>query len=293
MLLGLNINHSRLTIALLSAVILFTGCKSVDPAVEVPAYISISSFDLETDYATEGTDDHKFTDVWVLVGAQDLGAYELPALIPVIANGSEEVHLIPGIKVNGISTTRDIYVFTDDAVSTETFVPGATVEMSPVVNYYSDITFVWLEDFELGSTLASLSWSDTDMTVGSITTLPAMGTQSGIIHVDATNDYFIAATNGQQFILPLGKPVFLELNYTANIIFSIGAIKKTVDGDVSISPFFNIFPSGEWNKIYIDLTPYLQSHTDALSFEIYFTCTYDSTVPDNIVALDNIKLIYR
>ncbi|HIA05309.1 MAG TPA: hypothetical protein EYN71_01100 [Flavobacteriales bacterium] len=293
LLLGHKINHSALTIALLSAVILNIGCESADPAVEVPAYISVTAFNLQTDYATEGTDDHNISDVWVLVGDQDVGAYELPAVIPVIASGSQEVHLLPGIKVNGISSTRDIYNFIDGAVSTETLVPGSTVSISPKVNYYSDITFEWLEDFEIGSTLQKLSISDTDITVESVTSLPAMGSKSGVIHVDATNDYYIGATNGKQFVLPLGLPVFIELNYASTIEFSIGAIKKTTQGAESLSPFFNIFPSGDWNKIYIDLTPYLQSHVDALSFEIYFTCTYDPTVPVNRVLLDNIKLIYQ
>jgi len=269
------------------------GCESADPAVEVPAYLSINSFDLNTDYATEGTDDHNITDVWVLVGDQNLGAYELPAVIPVIANGAQDVDLIPGIKVNGISSTRSIYKFIDGANSTETLVPGSTVNISPQVSYYSDITFEWLEDFEIGSTLEKLSSSDTDIAVVSVTSLPAMGSKSGVIYVDAINDFYIGATNGKQFILPLGLPVYLELNYASTIEFSIGAIKKTVQGNESLPPFFNVFPSGEWNKIYIDLTPYLQSHIDALSFEIYFTCSYTSTVTTNRVLLDNIKLIYR
>ena len=88
--------------------------------------------------------------------------------------------------------------------------------------------------------LQKLSFSDTDITVESVTSLPAMGSKSGVIHVDAANDYYIGATNGKQFVLPLGLPVFIELNYASNIEFSIGAIKKTTQGDESLPPFFKI-----------------------------------------------------
>ncbi|MBL4734561.1 MAG: hypothetical protein JKY18_04320 [Flavobacteriales bacterium] len=273
--------------------ILNQGCKTIDPAVDIPSYISVASFDLKTNYLTEGTDEHNITDVWVLVDDVSIGAYELPATIPILAEGYHEIRLFGGIKANGISSTRFIYPFFGDTAMIVKLIPGSTINLSPTISYFSDITFDWLEDFADGNTLSKLSGSDTAIVLASVSTLPAMGTQSAVIHVDAVNEYFIAGTQGKQFILPLGRPIYLELQYASNITLSVGAIKYTNTGSEMLIPYINLFPSGEWNKIYINLTEYVKPHTDALYFEIYFACQYDAAVAENTIFLDNIKLLYK
>lgn len=273
--------------------VLNSGCETIDPAVDIPSYITIQSVDMVTDYATEGTDDHNITDVWILVGDDDLGAYELPATIPVLNNGVQQVRIYGGIKVNGISSNRSVYPFFNTTTLPVTLVPGSTVDVYPTLSYYSGITFAWLEDFEIGSTLEKASISDTSLSLESVTSLPAMGTQSAVIRVDATNDFFMATTSGKQFKLPQGRPIYLEVNYYSTVQFSVGAVKNTVLGGEFLDPYFNVYPSTGWNKVYIKLTDYVSPHLDALSWEIYFSCLYDATVANNVVYLDNIKLIYQ
>ncbi|MBL4754547.1 MAG: hypothetical protein JKY52_13250 [Flavobacteriales bacterium] len=120
-----------------------------------------------------------------------------------------------------------------------------------------------------------------------------MGSKSAVIRVDANRKVYFGATSGQQFTLPLGLPTYLELHYASNIELSVGAIKNTIQGPETLPAFLNLFPSNEWNKVYIDLTDYLKTHTDALSFEIYFFCSFNANVPNNRILLDNIKLIHQ
>jgi len=270
----------------------YLGCESIDPAVEVPSYISIDAFDLKTDYSTEGTDDHKITDVWVIVDDSSIGAYELPANIPILAGGTSEIRLFGGIQINGIASTRTIYPFFDDTIMSVSLVPGSTVDLTPQISYYPDLTFDWLEDFEIGSTIQTGFGSDTALKL-EYSGAAAMGAQSAVIHVDATNDYYLGETSGKQFALPKGLPIYLELHYASNIEFSIGVIKNTATGAIIAAPYFNVYPSNEWNKIYVNLTEYIMGQTDALTFEIYFSCEWDPLVADNTVRLDNIKLIYN
>lgn len=277
------------------AAALTQGCEAIDHAVEIPSYISIDSVDLQVDYPTQGTDAHKITDVWVHVGAENMGAYELPATIPVLQEGMQEVKIFAGIKVNGSSIVRDPYPFFKAVEQSVKLVPGATTSITPQVTYYSNLTFAWLEDFEAGSSIESTSQSDTILSIETPSVNPGMvlGSKVAVIRLDAINDLYVGATTLENFILPLGRPVYLELNYFSNVLFSVGAIKHTSQNDETLAPFFNFYPSEDWNKIYIDLTTYVNGHTDALSFEIYFSCLYDEAVTDNIVAIDNIKLIYQ
>ena len=270
---------------------LIPGCKSIDPAVDVPSYISIQSFDLSTT-STEGTDAHQITDVWVLVDDVSIGAYELPASVPILETGKHNIRLFGGIKINGISSSRVIYPFFEDTSMAVTLIPGSTINLSPQISYFKELTFTWLEDFEIGSTLIDGSLSTSNITREPVGTLPEMGSFSGVIRLDATNDYYVGAT-AKQFNLPKGRPIYLELHYSSNIEFSVGAIKHTLQGSETLPPLFTIFPSNGWNKIYINLTDYIKVHTNAVGFEIYFLADYNSAVNNNKVVLDNIKLIHN
>ncbi|MBL4657558.1 MAG: hypothetical protein JKX73_06125 [Flavobacteriales bacterium] len=278
--------------AMVFGTLLHTGCKP-DHAVDIPSYITIEAVDLQVDYTTQGTSNHKILDVWVLVGDQDLGAYELPATFPVMLEGTQEVRIFGGIKASGFSSVRITYPFYESTTISAKLIPGAAVTLEPEVSYYSDINFAWLEDFETGSTVQSLAISDTSLTLETPPSDTSMGLKCAVIRVDATNNFYAGATNQKNFVPPLGKPTYLELNYMSNIELSIGAIKHTFIGDETISPFITLFPSDNWNKIYLDLVQYLNKHTDALSFDIYFSCNHDATVADNIVRIDNVKLIYQ
>ena len=105
-------------LSLYVAAISFTGCDIINPSEKIPAYLHIDSFTLKGSYDSFGTLSHAITDVWVIIDNEFIGAYELPADIPVLKEGKKSMVLKAGIKENGITNTRLPYPFYDGYFST-------------------------------------------------------------------------------------------------------------------------------------------------------------------------------
>ena len=73
--------------------------------------LQIDSVSLDTNYYEQGSNFKAITDAWVYVDDGLIGAFELPATIPVLAEGKHKLEIRPGIKLNGISSTRAPYPF--------------------------------------------------------------------------------------------------------------------------------------------------------------------------------------
>ena len=76
---------------------LFQSCKESPWKAEVPTYLVIDSFSFET-FPGQGANSTAITDVWVYDNTGLLGAYELPAEIPVLGKGKKQITLFPGIR---------------------------------------------------------------------------------------------------------------------------------------------------------------------------------------------------
>src|SRR5688500_13907587 len=98
------------TFLFISALLLISGCKKTVNPEEIPSYLYIDKINLQT-LAGEGTSKQDITDAWVYVQGQAIGVFELPARIPVLAEGNPEVWVYAGIKKDGISSTRVKYPF--------------------------------------------------------------------------------------------------------------------------------------------------------------------------------------
>ena len=53
-----------------------------------------------------------------------------------------------------------------------------------------------------------------------------------------------------------------------------------------------LYPKDDWNKIYIDLTSSVSESVGAESFKIFFGMKRDFSIDENIVDLDNIRIVY-
>ena len=102
----------RFDVLFLSFIFLsLSSCEIYNPSEDEPSYIHIDSISLTTDYTAYGTASHKITDAWVYVDNELIGAFELPANVPVLKSGVHNINIRPGIKLNGIAATRSYYPF--------------------------------------------------------------------------------------------------------------------------------------------------------------------------------------
>ncbi|NNE54949.1 MAG: hypothetical protein HKN32_02935, partial [Flavobacteriales bacterium] len=89
---------------LISTCGLWMSCNLINPAEGVPAFVAVDEYTFETT-SVQGTSSEKFTEIWAFDQGTMMGAFELPASIPVLAEGSRDMSFFAGIKNNGISST--------------------------------------------------------------------------------------------------------------------------------------------------------------------------------------------
>jgi hypothetical protein len=279
---------------------IFSACNLYNPAEPVPSYIHIEKIDLTTT-AEQGSNSQKITDAWVYIDEQLIGCFELPANIPVLYEGSHQLSVKAGIKINGISATRGPYPFYERFLQTVSLTRGSTLSVSPIVTYVSNLNWdnaiIWQENFEeSGITIApSPSPTDTNMVhytiSGGTDPLVYQGLGSGVVHLDNNRTLF-ECVSSTSYVLPKGdSPVFLELNYKCNNTFVVGLFAHASSGSTK-SKVLNINPSETWNKIYIYLSPVIAESGNATDFSVFIGMFKDSGVDAPYLAIDNIKLIH-
>ncbi len=294
----------------------FSSCQKFKGDQTIPAYIRIDSIIIETNYEEEGAPTSNITDAWVYINNVAIGAYELPAVFPVLANGMTEVRVDPGIELNGIAALRSPYPFYKPVVQEVMLVEGEEVNLNHdtlftgneyvpytmTTGYYTNLKFVWMEDFEDPSlSLDSTSKSRTDIT----RTEPANDPEafladyskySGLMILSEEKYLIDVATNvgnDDGFVLPkVGESVFLEFDYKNNNYFTTGFYARE-QAQIIQHPVLNMNPTSVWKKIYVNLTPGVSSQVGAIDFNIFFGSYKEAAVDEPRVLIDNVKLIHR
>jgi hypothetical protein len=289
------LKHLYTNYVLVFGIVIFLGsCDLINPEESVPSFIHIDEFSFSA-APGEGTSSQKITEVWVYSNGQMLGAYDLPAHIPVLDVGANQVTILAGIKNNGISSTRIRYPFYTSFDTTLQFTPGSEIVLKPRFFYRDDIS-IDQYDFEGGSNLFNATGtSDVDLTNISNAEQVFEGSGSGYAILADGNNQLLVRTN-QILQLSAGKVTFLELNYSTNntlaaglYSFQSGTEKKNLA--VLINPTTESIGTPVWNKIYIDLGLIPSQNINADHFEIYFEAVADTPGKTVEVFLDNVKLV--
>ncbi|MCX6243799.1 MAG: hypothetical protein NTU98_03760 [Bacteroidetes bacterium] len=268
-----------------------TSCEKFSGDQTIPAYLDIDSIRLTTDYSTQGTAIHNITDAWVYIDGEFIGTFQLPATFPVLKEGSHELSVLPGIKKDGIATTRISYQFYKPVVKTIKLVPDSTVKTGLLSTTYNTSTkFMWKEDFDDVAITLDTTKSTTvkieQTPTGSPLTLE--GLHSGIAEFDTVGATFSAVSH-TTFYIP-SSAVFLEMNFNMDTYLTVG-VYVSVNGVVYELPVIYLNPTNDkWKKIYIDLSNILNAYTGGSAFRVFFYQKETSTGHHRIL-LDNIKLV--
>lgn len=296
-------NMLKYLILIISVVLVSSGCSVLDKPELTPSFIEVDEFVLVTTSA-EGTTSHRIKDGWVFIDEEFVGAYELPARIPLIANGEHNVKVYPGIYKNGIQGERVIYPFYSKFDSTYYLVPNETVYVTPEITY-EDGLYIWKEEFEDPSfkwTLFSTN-SDTTMIVAKPSEYSDLFEgNAGLIKMSANNIYCEMRTEEPAFDnLPtnINTSAYMELNYKCNYPFQLGLLHNNsglaaYDKEALITFNETTDENGimQWNKTYLfipDITNFFQQATE---FDFYIS-VFNNKEQDGIeVYVDNFKVIF-
>ncbi|MEQ8324458.1 MAG: hypothetical protein RIC15_03000 [Vicingaceae bacterium] len=285
-------------IALISAFALFSSCETFNAEIQPASYLYVSEFEFDN----SGIDDKwqikssNVTDVWLYLDeSQFLGAYELPAVIPLAVDGKHRISLRAGIKNAGISTERALYPFYAEFQMNNFNLRQNTVDtIKPITKYdfdSGDLQDAWYENFE---TLFS-SWehhpsSDTSIQFVGDDQLVFDGNFSAGIFLDEEDLFFEMNSTPPYSNLPKnGVPIYLELNYKTNHEFVIGLYANNKTEQI---PIYVVKEKEEWNKIYLDFTDYVQSNSDAFNFNVFIGINKAADEGPVSLYLDNIKFIH-
>lgn len=278
---------------LLGISLTLTSCYKFEGPQTIPAFLRIDSVFVQTEYSTQGTAAHEIVDVWIYVDDQLIGVYELPAKFPVLAEGKHKLEIRPGIKLNGISSTRVPYPFYKPLILEDfEFFPDSVRNMGDLqTSYISNVVFAWFEDFETSNiSIKETSISDTAIKrVALDPPSPANLNYAGIISLTTEKSYYSGYTFSSFDLPKQGAYVLMELSFRTNNFITIGLIPNGYDKQ----PLVILNASEEWNKIYINLGPKVTEYYNASDFLIYFETGLQSELSEASIYLDNIKLIYR
>lgn len=290
---------------------LLPSCQKFEGDQTVPSYIRIDSIRLSCDYYTYGANTSRFVDAWVYVDDDCIGCYELPATLPVLKEGVHRLEIRPGIKVNGIANTRTDYPFVAPATySSANLVPDSVLRLAPVVNYWpqgpdENMHVRWMEDFDGGS--ITIQPHNSDANIVRVTGSQAWhdpegiySTYSGKVVLASDTAQFRIVTSEQFADLPTkGSACMLEMDYKCSDSISVGMYYKK-NNVVHDYPFIRLKPTGtlgeepgQWNKIYINVGPYLVENEGADYFQLYISSWDYRNDGTQYFYFDNLKLIYR
>lgn len=280
-----------LTLLTVVLMVLVDSCDIINPEEPIPSYIHIDNFTLTTT-SEQGSNSSKISDAWVYVDDQLIGAYELPATLPVLFEGFHKVIVKPGIKVNGIAGTRAIYPFYTYYSSDITLFPDSVITVNPMITYNAETVFEWKEAFEDGGiSIETTAFSDTTIDKTSDAQYVFEGNYSGIIHLDNNHTLF-EGRSITSYDLPGGDtPVFLEMNYKTESEIYIGLFANSSTQSDAVGILY-LNKSDTWNKIYINLKNAINSSISATDFQVFFHIEKSSDETNPVILLDNIKLVH-
>lgn len=286
--------------SILFSLFILNSCYKFEGEQTIPAYIRIDSVSLTTIYYEQGSSSESITDAWVYVDDGLIGAFELPAMVPVLANGKHKLEIRPGIKLNGISSTRAPYPFYRPITYNDfIFWPDSTLKINnPTTEYYPNLNFAWLEDFESSNiTFVENLGSDTVIKrtepAGNPEAFSLDNSQySGVVNLTKEKPVWTALSFNQFQNQAQGALVLLELDFKTDNYVNIGVVVLESGAYIKI-PLLVLNHANDWTKIYVNLGPNLSLHPGAKIYQVYFESGLENGKTEASIYLDNIKLIYR
>ena len=283
------------SLAGIAGLLLLASCWPDGVEEPLPAYIYIPSFELRTTLG-EGSPSSAITDVWLTVDGEFLGAYELPARIPVLQTGSVALRLDAGIRDNGIHATPEIYPFYAPVLLQAELEPGRIDTLNPTTQYVPETRFALIEPFEQSEHLLRDIRAGVPEALIWHTASPFEGRGALEISLSADQPLIeLASLNRFQELGEKSPFVYLELNYKSEVPVVFGLVAYTnigaTQGSVLLNPGF--YPVDDWQKIYFNLSPLINtSGFDAYQVVLRAVLTDSTEKTGARVLLDNLKLVY-
>ena len=271
-------------------------CAGCDKSEQVPAYISVQSFALNTD-ANEGANSTKILDVWAYSNDVFLGAFTLPTEIPVLSEGDTKITLFAGIRNNGSNATPTEYFHYLPFTVTKKLTAGKTEIINPVTTYDKNLTFRWIEDFESNSSTFNKNVDQYDSTSVNVTAVDVKyGKKCALLKVDKKYPVMAVTTQTPFDKMPTNSRVYLEMDYKCDVPIVVEFYGLNPSSNQKLLDAVTFKEKSEWNKVYINFTKNITNNYAAYSYVVTAFLPSDAagqfTKDKGEARVDNLKLIY-
>jgi hypothetical protein len=282
-------------------VLLSFGLSSCVKNNALPVFLEINNWTLNSNGAIDENDPkaltHNFSDVWIYVDGKNIGVFELPCKIPVLASGTCKVILFPAIKNNGQASTKKVYPFAESFETTIDLIEGETYTFNPTTKYLPNTKF-WIEDFENSSIKivkdASVSNQNLDLEVENNSADWPWG-KYGHLSLTSSDSLWVGR---QDLAWPLpksGAEVYLEFDYKNTNSILTGMLEYQLGGNVVDHGGYTAGQQGtnvKWKKIYIDLKDVASNTPNGYAYRQYLRVLLDPGISSSEVYIDNIKVVH-
>jgi hypothetical protein len=295
----------RSVISLLLPLITFTalsGCEIINPSEDTPSYLQINTITLDTRKSsteTYGTASNNITDAWVYANGKRLGAFELPAKIPVLAKDSVELSIYAGVYVNGQKGSRVQYSFYNLYKKTVFLEPGKVKTIEPVVKFVPQTVFPFpvYEEFNSLSAQTAMrlypgSPYKMELNQDSLADLKYANGSVGVVYGKSGNTQPVVLESVFNGKLPYGiKAAFLEFDYRSTMDFEPGFVVSLAGQ--SVRPIRIRFkPTRQWKRLYLNLTEEVNNAAfRGADFKVEILA-YPTGNDRDYFAIDNVRLIH-
>jgi len=276
-------------------IFLFCSCSLWNQDEPIAAYLQIGSIDLRTTVA-QGSASHRITDVWVFRETEFLGMFPLPARIPLLLEGEQNLSFQAGVKENGIGATPVNYPFFSPMDRRVILRKMQSDTLNLATTYVAGTRFHFQEHFEANTSIFSSIVSG----LPENRVLPYAGPEvvegkyAGRLQFTRTAGPVIVRTSMKfRNTFQAGQPVFLELDYRSEAPCMVGIQffeTENPEDPGLVVPVAGFRESAGWKRIYFNLGSALGARRSA-----FYSVVLQPALPEGkdgaVVLLDNIRLL--
>ncbi len=277
---------------LLGLPFLFSACVKNNP---LPTWLVVKRFQLvDNPDINEGELTENITEGWIYINDKFVGIFQLPCKIPVLYEGKDlKVSVYPTVRMNGILETKQQHPYLEGFYVNKDFVSGDTTFVQPQTKYVSTAEF-WIEDFQSGS-IKLTNATDNNAIINLTIDPNDANNRYGRIDLTPTNNQWsVYTTDGMTYTK--GATVLMEFDYCNSTDVSPRLLAGKLDGTIAehLNYLMNKQPKDKlvWKKAYIDFTE-IVNLSGGYKFWHILKARLNEGSTDDVVLIDNIKLIYR
>jgi hypothetical protein len=288
---------------LLVIVLGLLGCNVINPAEELPAYVSMQNPKVVLNEMTGFSTNAGIRNIWLYHGGFLQGAYQIdPSLtagrvVPVLQLERADFFMDAGIYETGQSGFQITYPFWDRVSFNWQATPGDTILLTPLFHYIDPTLYVLTVDehFDGGSIDFVPFGSGLNADAASLrtqTTDVFQGTASGEVLFSQGKRWF-ESINFTEFYTEQSKNIFAEITYKSNIPFSVGLVYESSTGSVASTQIVTVSPSGTWNTIFVHMITEVRKiiNAEGLGTKFWLWLKADGEDHDGYIRFDDIRVI--